>query len=296
MKKIFLCLISVAMLLSITACSKKGDKSEIDSKAEVVKDKYQVSELSIFDEATNLYDSTDRIITGGKYTLKGSIRSTTLGIATENPVAITVKDTSNYYYSFNTISSEQNYLVKDNKPYILDIAEKKYVVSEEKTADSIKKSIDELLPTKESLKYKDTFKVSYNENTYVRERYTYKDKDDSTISFFYNDSDLKIIEYKNQVMEMSVDSFLTVESITDTVDETYFDKLKEYQKITSEEMNDLQNGASSSEETITSMLNSMGITDEKLADMGYTKEDILNMDKNQLSVFFAGIYGEDISE
>ena len=40
----------------------------------------------------------------------------------------------------------------------------------------------------------------------------------------------------------------------------------------------------------------MGITDDDLSDMGYTKEDILNMNDNQLSIFLAGLYGEDVTD
>ena len=104
-----------------------------------------------------------------------------------------------------------------------------------------------------------------------------------------------MIQYVNQVMEMKIDSYLKIEEISKTYDTEYNKKLKNFKKVSEEELNNSLNNSDSSDEYVLGLLDSMGITDEDLEKMGYSKADILNMNDNQLSIFLAGLYGEDVS-
>lgn len=301
MKKSLLLILTALCLIALplSACteSNKTDTSAADS-ATISKDSTKITELSVFDEKTSYIDKVEEIISGGVYTIKGRLKSGTMGLITENPITISVKDEKNYYYSVETVSAYQEYLVSDGTSYILNTNDKLFAVSKEKTADNIKSTINTYFPSKSSLKYKDTYSVSYNNEKYIRERYEFNDSDGTkqTVSYFFINQELKMIQYVNQVMEMKIDSYLKIEDISKTYDAEYNKKLKSFKKVSEEELNNSLNNSDSSDEYVLGLLDSMGITDEDLEKMGYSKEDILNMNDNQLSIFLAGLYGEDISQ
>ncbi len=302
MKKIsFISIFTILLILTsfFSACteSNKTDTSSGGS-ATISKDSTKITELSVFDEKTNYIDKVEEIISGGVYTVKGRLKSGAMGLITENPITISVKDENNYYYSVETVSAYQEYLVSDGKAYILNSSDEIYAVSKEKTAENIKATIDNYFPSKSSLKYKDTYSVSYNNENYIRERYEVTDSSGSkqTVAYFFLNQEPKIIQYVNQVMEMTIDSYLSIEEITLTSDDNYYKKIKKFKKVSEDDLINSLNNADSSDEYVLGLLDSMGITDEDLAEMGYTKEDILNMDDNQLSIFLAGLYGEDVSQ
>lgn len=300
MKKILLLILTTLCLIALplSACteSNKTDTSKVDS-ATISKDSTKITELSVFDEKTSYIDKVEEIISGGVYTIKGRLKSGTMGLITENPITISVKDEKNYYYSVETVSAYQEYLVADGTSYILNTKDKLFAVSKEKTADNIKATINTYFPSKSSLKYKDTYSVSYNNEKYIRERYEFTDSDGTkqTVSYFFINQELKMIQYVNQVMEMKIDSYLKIEEISKAYDTEYNKKLKSFKKVSEEELNNSLNNSDSSDEYVLGLLDSMGITDEDLEKMGYSKEDILNMNDNQLSIFLAGLYGEDMS-
>lgn len=300
MKKSLLLILTALCLtvLPLSACteSNKTDTSAADS-ATISKDSTKITELSVFDEKTSYIDKVEEIISDGVYTIKGRLKSGTMGLITENPITISVKDEKNYYYLVETVSAYQEYLVSDGTAYILNTNDKLFAVSKEKTADNIKATINTFFPSKSSLKYKDTYSVSYNNEKYIRERYEFNDSDGTkqTVSYFFINQELKMIQYVNQVMEMKIDSYLKIEEISKTYDTEYNKKLKNFKKVSEEELNNSLNNSDSSDEYVLGLLDSMGITDEDLEKMGYSKADILNMNDNQLSIFLAGLYGEDVS-
>lgn len=300
MKKSLLLILTALCLtvLPLSACteSNKTDTSTVNS-ATISKDSTKITELSVFDEKTSYIDKVEEIISDGVYTIKGRLKSGTMGLITENPITISVKDEKNYYYSVETVSAYQEYLVSDGTAYILNTNDKLFAVSKEKTADNIKATINTFFPSKSSLKYKDTYSVSYNNEKYIRERYEFNDSDGTkqTVSYFFINQELKMIQYVNQVMEMKIDSYLKIEEISKTYDTEYNKKLKNFKKVSEEELNNSLNNSDSSDEYVLGLLDSMGITDEDLEKMGYSKADILNMNDNQLSIFLAGLYGEDVS-
>ncbi len=296
MKKTSLSLILIVCIFSTILCACSINKSSSDSKATVSKDSTKITELSIFDEQTSYIDAVEEIISGKVYTIKGMLKSSTMGLITNSPITISVKDKNNYYYSVQTVSSYQEYLVLNGTAYILNSKNELYAVSRNKTAESIKTTIDTYFPSKSLLSYEDTYSVSYNNENYIRERYKFIDSvnSDQTVSYFFKDQELKMIEYVQQVMEMKIDSYLNIESISLESDDSYYKKIKNYKKVSEDELNNSLNDSASSDEYVLELLDSMGITDEDLAQMGYTKEDILNMNDNQLSIFLAGLYGEDV--
>ena len=296
MKKTSLSLILIVCIFSTILCACSINKSSSDSKATVSKDSTKITELSIFDEQTSYIDAVEEIISGKVYTIKGMLKSSTMGLITNSPITISVKDKNNYYYSVQTVSSYQEYLVLNGTAYILNSKNELYAVSRNKTAESIKTTIDTYFPSKSLLSYEDTYSVSYNNENYIRERYKFIDSvnSDQTVSYFFKDQELKMIEYVQQVMEMKIDSYLNIESISLESDDSYYKKIKNYKKVSEDELNNSLNDSASSDEYVLELLDSMGITDEDLAQMGYTKEDILNMNDKQLSIFLAGLYGEDV--
>lgn len=300
-KSLLLILTSLCMITALLcACteSNKTDTSSASDSATISKDSTKITELSVFDEKTNYIDKVEEITSGGIYTIKGRLKSGTMGLITENPITISVKDKNNYYYSVETVSAYQEYLVSNGTSYILNAKDKLYAVSKEKTAENIKATINTYFPSKEVLKYKDTYSVSYNNEKYIRERYEFNDSDGTkqTISYFFINQELKMIQYANQVMEMKIDSYLKIEDISLTSNDEYYNKIKNFKKVSEDELNDSLNNSDSSDEYVLGLLDSMGITDKDLEKMGYSKADILNMDDNQLSIFLAGLYGEDMSQ
>lgn len=292
-------LLALTMILgACTKTNKMNSSSSVDNSATISKDSTKITELSVFDEKTNYIDNVEKITSGGLYTVKGSLKSSTMGLITESPITISVKDENNYYYSVKTVSAYQEYLVKDGISYILNTNDKCYAVSKEKTAQNIKATIDTYFPPKKSLNYKDTYSVSYNNEKYIRERYELNDSNgsDQTVSYFFINQELKMIQYVNQVMEMKIDSYLNINEISYESDDSYYNKTKNYKKISENALKNSLNNSDSSDEYVLGLLDSMGITDEDLEKMGYTKEDILKMNDNQLSIFLAGLYGEDITE
>lgn len=300
MKKISLSIMLIICIFSsiLCACTKtnKINTSSDNNSATISKDSTNITELSIFDEQTSYIDSVEEIISGKVYTIKGMLKSSTMGIITNNPITISVKDENNFYYCVQTVSSYQEYLVSDGTAYILNSNKEQYAVLKDKTAESIKATIDTYFPPKDLLKYVDTYSVSYNNENYIRERYEFKDSSysDQTVSYFFMDQELKMIEYVHQVMEMKIDSFLSIEEISLESDDSYYNKINEFKEVSEDELNDSLNDSVSSDEYILGLLDSMGITDEDLNAMGYTRDDILNMNDNQLSIFLAGLYGEDV--
>lgn len=304
MKKVSLLAIITSLFVLTTvlgACTKTNklnSSSSTDNSATISKDSTKITELSVFDEKTSYIDNVEKIISEGLYTVKGSLKSSTMGLITESPITISVKDKNNYYYSVKTVSAYQEYLVSNGTSYILNSNDKQYAVSKEKTAQSIKATIDTYFPSKESLNYKDTYSVSYNNQKYIRERYELNDSNgsDHTVSYFFINQELKMIQYVNQVMEMKIDSYLNIDEISNESNDSFYSKTKNYKKVSEDALKNSLNNSDSSDEYILGLLDSMGITDEDLEKMGYTKEDILNMSDNQLSIFLAGLYGEDIAE
>lgn len=293
-------IILCALTTILCACetNKTGTSSYENNSATVSKDSTKITELSVFDEKTSYIDSIEKIISGKVYTIKGMLKSGTMGLITESPITISVKDENNYYYSVQTVSSYQEYLVADGTAYILNSKDKLYAVSKNKTAQNIKSTIDTYFPSKDLLNYKDTYSVSYNNEEYIRERYEFTDSNSSnqTVSYFFSNQELKIIQYVHQVMEMKIDSYLNIESISLESDDSYYKKIKNYKKVSEDTLINSLNNSDSSDEYILELLDSMGITDDDLKEMGYTKEDILNMNDNQLSIFLAGLYGEDVTD
>ncbi len=292
---IFIC---TNMLSACTETNKLKSSSSVDDSATISKDSTKITELSVFDEKTNYIDNVENIISKGQYTVKGSLKSSTMGLITESPITISVKNENNYYYSVKTVSAYQEYLVSDGISYILNTNDKLYAVSKEKTAKSIKSTIDTYFPSKETLNYKDTYSVSYKNQKYIRERYEVNGTNGSNqiVSYFFINDELKMIQYVNQVMEMKIDSYLNIDDISDKSSNNYYSKTKNYEKVSEDALKNSLNNSDSSDEYILGLLDSMGITDEDLLKMGYTKEDILNMNDNQLSIFLAGLYGEDVSQ
>ena len=95
---------------------------------------------------------------------------------------------------------------------------------------------------------------------------------------------------------MQIVSYLQIDEISKDIDDSYYSKTKSYKKVREDTLINSMNESTSSDEYILGLLDSMGITDKELLKMGYTKEDILKMNDNQLSIFLAGLYGEDMAE
>ena len=137
MKKVSLLVITglfvlTALLGGCTKTKQLTPPSTTDDSATISKDSTKITELSVFDEKTSYIDNVEKIMSKGSYTVKGSLKSSTMGLITESPITISVKDENNYYYSVKTVSAYQEYLVSNGTSYILNSTDKQYAVSKKK--------------------------------------------------------------------------------------------------------------------------------------------------------------------
>lgn len=235
------------------------------------------------------------IVNSGTFTLSGTIISRSMGLVSENPVTISALDNENYHYDVITVAARQEYLISDGKAYVLNDVDKTYAQCESKTLESVKSGINTYLPSLTTLKYLDTYEVEYNGEEYVRERYILKNNvgEEQTVSYFFDGDTLKIIRHDSNILETVVQSDLSVLEFENTADEEEFEIPEDYKQITETELEQNKNNTASSDEYILALFDSLGVTDDDLEKMGYTKEEVLEMDEAQRSVFLAELFGEN---
>lgn len=237
------------------------------------------------------------IVKSGTFTVKGTLKNKSMGLVTENPITIAAMNSTEYYYNAVTVAASQEYLIHDGETFVLNSADSTYADCESKTADSVKNGINTYLPSLTTLKYVDTYEVEYGKNSYVRERYELKNNvgEEQTVSYFFDGDELSIIRYDSNVLETVIQSDFHVLSFENTADDTLFKIPDGYEKISESQLEQNKNNTASSSEYILALFESLGITDEDLEKMGYTKEQVLEMTEQEQSVFLAELFGEDFS-
>lgn len=278
----------------------KDDSSSESASETAVSSKIQqsgVTEVTELEGEKSRINSYMDIVNAGTFTLKGTLTNKSMGLVTENPLTISVLDSSSYYYNVITVAANQEYIISDGSVYVLNANDSTYAESETKTADSIKNGISTYLPSLTTLTYLDTYEVEYNDSDYIRERYELKNNvgEEQTVSYFFDGDELEIIRYDSNVLETVIQSDLSVSSFENTADEDVFKIPDGYEKITETELEQNKNNTASSSEYIAALLDSLGITDERLEEMGYTREQVLNLSEQEQTVFIAKLFGEDYS-
>lgn len=77
-------------------------------------------------------------------------------------------------------------------------------------------------------------------------------------------------------------------------DESVFVIPDGYTEISETELEQNKNNTPSSDEYILALFDSLGVTDDDLEKMGYTKEQVLAMNEQERSVFLAQLFGENL--
>ncbi len=236
------------------------------------------------------------IVNSGTFTLSGTVKNHSMGLISENPITISALDGEKYHYDVSTVATRQEYLITDGKAYVFNDSDKTYAECESKTLDSVKSGINTYLPSLTTLKHLDTYEVEYDGKSYVRERYELKNNvgEEQTVSYFFEGDTLKIIRHDSNILETILQSDLRVVEFENTADENEFEIPNDYKKITEIELEQNKNNTVSSDEYILALFDSLGVTDEDLNKMGYTKEQVLEMSESQRSVFLAELFGEDL--
>lgn len=236
------------------------------------------------------------IINGGTYALTGTIKTRSMGLVSENPVKIYSLNNDKYYYNVATVAASSEYLITDSVAYVLNVKDKTYAKCESKTNDSIKAGINTYLPLLKTLTALDTYEVEYDGKNYVRERYEIKNNvgEEQTISYFFDGDTLEIIRYDSNILETVLQSDFKVSEFKNEVDESLFELPDGYKEISEAELEQNKNNTPSSDEYILALFDSLGVTDKQLEEMGYTKEQVLEMDEQERSVFLAKLFGENL--
>ncbi|MCD7772607.1 MAG: hypothetical protein LUH08_00925 [Ruminococcus sp.] len=306
-KKLFAVVLSLVVVSSVfCACGddNKATISKDDTSTDSTTQTTEAVESSLIQSGvTEISDLTGEkskinsymdIINGGTYTLSGTLTTHSMGLVSESPVKISSLDNDDFYYNVTTVAASSEYLVTDSVAYVLNVNDQTYALCESKTVDSIKAGVNTYLPSLKTLTYLDTYEVEYNDESYVRERYEVKNNvgEEQTVSYFFDGDELKIIRFDSNVLETIIQSDFTVLEFENEADESVFEIPDGYTEITETELEQNKNNTPSSDEYILALFESLGVTDEDLESMGYTKEEVLAMDEQERSVFLAELFGE----
>lgn len=253
----------------------------------------EVSELSGEKSRINSYMD---IINGGTFTLTGTLKTRSMGLVSENPVEISSLKNDKYYYNVTTVAASSEYLITDSVAYVLNVNDKTYAKCESKTNDSIRAGINTYLPSLKTLTPLDTYEVEYDGESYIRERYEIKNNvgEEQTVSYFFDGETLEIIRYDSNVLETVIQSDFKVSEFKNEADESVFAIPDDYTEISEAQLEQNKNNTPSSDEYILALFDSLGVTDDDLEKMGYTKEQVLAMTEQERSVFLAQLFGENL--
>lgn len=254
-----------------------------------------VTEISELTGEKSRINSYMDIINGGTFTLTGTLKTRSMGLVSENPVKISSLD-NKYYYNVTTVAASSEYLITDSGAYVLNVNDKTYAKCESKTSDSIRAGINTYLPSLKTLKALDTYEVEYDGESYIRERYEIKNNvgEEQTVSYFFDGDRLEIIRYDSNVLETVIQSDFKVSEFKNEADESVFVIPDGYKEISETELSQNKNNTPSSDEYILALFDSLGVTDKDLEKMGYTKEQVLEMNEQERSVFLAQLFGENL--
>ena len=254
-----------------------------------------VTEISELTGEKSRINSYMDIINGGTFTLTGTLKTRSMGLVSENPVKISSLD-NKYYYNVTTVAASSEYLITDSGSYVLNVNDKTYAKCESKTSDSIRAGINTYLPSLKTLKALDTYEVEYDGESYIRERYEIKNNvgEEQTVSYFFDGDTLEIIRYDSNVLETVIQSDFKVSEFKNEADESVFVIPDGYKEISETELSQNKNNTPSSDEYILALFDSLGVTDKDLEKMGYTKEQVLEMNEQERSVFLAQLFGENL--
>lgn len=254
-----------------------------------------VTEISELTGEKSRINSYMDIINGGTFTLTGTLKTRSMGLVSENPVKISSLD-NKYYYNVTTVAASSEYLITDSGSYVLNVNDKTYAKCESKTSDSIRAGINTYLPSLKTLKALDTYEVEYDGESYIRERYEIKNNvgEEQTVSYFFDGDRLEIIRYDSNVLETVIQSDFKVSEFKNEADESVFVIPDGYKEISETELSQNKNNTPSSDEYILALFDSLGVTDKDLEKMGYTKEQVLEMNEQERSVFLAQLFGENL--
>ncbi len=253
-----------------------------------------VTEISELTGEKSRINSYMDIINGGTFTLTGTLKTRSMGLVSENPVKISSLD-NKYYYNVTTVAASSEYLITDSGSYVLNVNDKTYAKCESKTSDSIRAGINTYLPSLKTLKALDTYEVEYDGESYIRERYEIKNNvgEEQTVSYFFDGETLEIIRYDSNVLETVIQSDFKVSEFKNEADESVFVIPDGYKEISETELSQNKNNTPSSDEYILALFDSLGVTEKDLEKMGYTKEQVLEMNEQERSVFLAQLFGEE---
>ena len=308
-KKICALVLSVSVALTAFCACGNENKATISKEEKVSESTVQVTEevgsgilQSGVTEIKELSGEKSRInrymdiINGGTFTLTGTLETHSMGLISENPVKISSFEGDKYYYNVTTVAASSEYLITDSVAYVLNVTDKTYAKCESKTSDSIRAGINTYLPSLKTLKSLDTYEVEYNGENYIRERYEIKNNvgEEQTVSYFFDNTTLKIIRYDSNILETVIQSDFTVSEFKNEADESVFVLPDDYTEITETELLQNKNNTPSSDEYILALFDSLGVTDKELEKMGYTKEQVLAMNEQERSVFLAQLFGENL--
>lgn len=307
MKRRIFSILACIMVISLALCGCEDKKATISKEEKTTQAVTEpgviesgivqsgVTEVKALDNEKSRISRYMDIVNGGTFTLSGTVKNHSMGLVSDNPITISALGGEKYHYDVFTVAARQEYLITDGKAYVLNDVDKTYAECESKTIESVKSGINTYLPSLTTLKYLDTYEVEYNGESYVRERYELKNNvgEEQTVSYFFDGDTLKIIRHDSNILETILESDLSVLEFVNTAEEYEFEIPKDYKKITETELEMNKNNTASSDEYILALFDSLGVTDEDLSKMGYTREQVLNMDEAQRSIFLAELFGED---
>lgn len=307
LKKICASVLSLTIALTVFCACGDENKATISKEEKTTESTAQTTEVkgsgilqSGVTEISELIGEKSRInsymdiINGGTFTLTGTLKTRSMGLVSENPVKISSLD-NKYYYNVTTVAASSEYLITDSGSYVLNVNDKTYAKCESKTSDSIRAGINTYLPSLKTLKALDTYEVEYDGKSYIRERYEIKNNvgEEQTVSYFFDGDTLEIIRYDSNVLETVIQSDFKVSEFKNEADESVFVIPDGYKEISETELSQNKNNTPSSDEYILALFDSLGVTDKDLEKMGYTKEQVLEMNEQERSVFLAQLFGEE---
>lgn len=308
LKKICALVLSLTIALTVFCACGDENKATISKEEKTTESTAQTTEVkgsgilqSGVTEISELIGEKSRInsymdiINGGTFTLTGTLKTRSMGLVSENPVKISSLD-NKYYYNVTTVAASSEYLITDSGSYVLNVNDKTYAKCESKTSDSIRAGINTYLPSLKTLKALDTYEVEYDGESYIRERYEIKNNvgEEQTVSYFFDGDRLEIIRYDSNVLETVIQSDFKVSEFKNEADESVFVIPDGYKEISETELSQNKNNTPSSDEYILALFDSLGVTDKDLEKMGYTKEQVLEMNEQERSVFLAQLFGENL--
>ena len=309
LKKICALVLSLTVVLAAFCACGNEDKATISKEEKTTESTAQtteakgsgilqsgVTEISELNGEKSRINSYMDIINGGTFTLTGTLKTRSMGLVSENPVKISSLNNDKYYYNVTTVAASSEYLIADSAAYVLNVNDKTYAKCESKTIDSIRAGINTYLPSLKTLTALDTYEVEYDGESYIRERYEIKNNvgEEQTVSYFFDGETLKIIRFDSNVLETVIQSDFKVSEFKNEADKSVFVLPDDYEEVTEAQLLQNKNNTASSDEYILALFDSLGVTDDDLEKMGYTKEQVLEMNEQERSVFLAKLFGENL--